>query len=228
MAAPPNIASITQRTDVDSSAVDIVLIGEVDVHSFREEKNYVIDVAFQQAEKTRCRNSRPRCGARMRRPSRSAASRRGSPRQAAQGSDAAAAAGGASAVTSELIAEQARIEIKPGAGDRTRLSKVPAARQKAPPVAEHAAPVTENVSAGGRENGGCARQAQRRRRAAEDGAAGRADAAAERKRRSRAPAQEPAPVEVAKPATPANPPVSGKRESKPPPSRRGATATACA
>src|SRR3954449_9222353 len=51
VAAPPNIASITQRTDVDSSAVDITLIGEVDVHSFREEKNYIIDVAFQQAEK---------------------------------------------------------------------------------------------------------------------------------------------------------------------------------
>src|SRR5438132_849658 len=51
VAAPPNIASINQRADVDSSAVDIVLIGEVDVHSFREEKNYVIDVAFQQAEK---------------------------------------------------------------------------------------------------------------------------------------------------------------------------------
>src|SRR4029434_10485951 len=49
VAAPPNIASINQRADVDSSAVDIVLIGEVDVHSFREEKNYVIDVAFQQA-----------------------------------------------------------------------------------------------------------------------------------------------------------------------------------
>src|SRR6185369_15182265 len=52
VAAPPNIASISQRADIDSSAVDIVLIGEVDVHSFREEKNYVIDVAFQQAEKT--------------------------------------------------------------------------------------------------------------------------------------------------------------------------------
>src|SRR5436190_7422535 len=52
VAAPPNIASITQRTDGDSSAVDIVLIGEVDVHSFREEKNYIIDVAFQQVEKS--------------------------------------------------------------------------------------------------------------------------------------------------------------------------------
>src|SRR6478609_4264768 len=51
VAAPPNVASISQRSDVESSAVDIQLIGEVDVHSFREEKNYVIDVAFQQAEK---------------------------------------------------------------------------------------------------------------------------------------------------------------------------------
>ena len=51
VAAPPNIASINQRADIDFSAVDIVLVGEVDVHSFREEKNYVIDVAFQQADK---------------------------------------------------------------------------------------------------------------------------------------------------------------------------------
>ena len=39
VAAPPNMASISQAPDVDSSlAVDIVLIGEVDVHSFREER----------------------------------------------------------------------------------------------------------------------------------------------------------------------------------------------
>ena len=51
IAAPPNVASINQRADADTSAVDIALIGEVDVHSFREEKNYIVDVAFQQAEK---------------------------------------------------------------------------------------------------------------------------------------------------------------------------------
>ena len=71
VAAPPNIASITQRTDVDSSAVDIMLIGEVDVHSFREEKNYVIDVAFQQVEKPRrcrrCTRRRIACPAQPRR-----------------------------------------------------------------------------------------------------------------------------------------------------------------
>src|SRR4029078_1545266 len=50
--APPNIASITQRTDVDSSAVDILLIGEVDVHSFHEEKKYIVAVAFLHSDNT--------------------------------------------------------------------------------------------------------------------------------------------------------------------------------
>jgi tetratricopeptide (TPR) repeat protein len=51
VAAPANVASINQKIEGDASAVEIALIGDVDVHSFREEKNYVIDVAFQQAEK---------------------------------------------------------------------------------------------------------------------------------------------------------------------------------
>jgi tetratricopeptide (TPR) repeat protein len=51
IAAPSNIASITQKVEGESSAVEVALIGDVDVHSFREEKNYIIDVAFQQSEK---------------------------------------------------------------------------------------------------------------------------------------------------------------------------------
>src|ERR1700736_4279737 len=51
IAAPPNVASIGQRVEGDSPSVDINLAGEVDVHSFREDKNYNVDVAFQQAEK---------------------------------------------------------------------------------------------------------------------------------------------------------------------------------
>jgi tetratricopeptide (TPR) repeat protein len=50
-AAPSNIASINQKVDGDKSLVEVALIGDVDVHSFREEKNYIIDVAFQQPEK---------------------------------------------------------------------------------------------------------------------------------------------------------------------------------
>src|SRR5258708_2378047 len=51
VAAPSNIASIDQRIEGDQSAVEIALIGDVNVHACREEKNYIIDVAFQQAEK---------------------------------------------------------------------------------------------------------------------------------------------------------------------------------
>jgi hypothetical protein len=51
ISAPSNIASISQKLDTDSSAVTMTLIGNVDVHSFREDKSYNVDVAFQQAEK---------------------------------------------------------------------------------------------------------------------------------------------------------------------------------
>jgi tetratricopeptide (TPR) repeat protein len=51
LAAPSNIASINQKVEGESSAVEITMVGDIDVHSFREEKNYVVDVAFQQGEK---------------------------------------------------------------------------------------------------------------------------------------------------------------------------------
>jgi hypothetical protein len=51
LAAPSNIASINQKAESESSVVEITMVGDIDVHSFREDKNYVIDVAFQQAEK---------------------------------------------------------------------------------------------------------------------------------------------------------------------------------
>ena len=47
IAAPPNIASINQKVEGDLTQVEIALIGDVDVHSFREEKNYIVDVGFQ-------------------------------------------------------------------------------------------------------------------------------------------------------------------------------------
>ena len=51
VAAPSNIASINQKIEGESSAVEVALIGDVDVRSFRDEKNYIIDVAFQQGER---------------------------------------------------------------------------------------------------------------------------------------------------------------------------------
>ena len=74
MAAPPN--DRLDQPDAPTAtlrAVDITLIGDVDVHSFREEKNYVIDVAFQQADKAAAMDTqRPpvRPHARRRRPGR--------------------------------------------------------------------------------------------------------------------------------------------------------------
>ncbi|MBR0777083.1 tetratricopeptide repeat protein [Bradyrhizobium diazoefficiens] len=47
VAAPPNVASIKQKADIEQTTVEIALIGDSDVHSFRDEKNYVVDVAFQ-------------------------------------------------------------------------------------------------------------------------------------------------------------------------------------
>ena len=129
VAAPPNIASINQRADVDSSAVDLMLIGEVDVRSFREEKNYVIDVAFQQAEKPawpiasrdqagRASRARRRglCATRRRR------NRRARPAEIPP-------------VTSETIAKQAKIEIKPA-----QVTEAPATAEAATPAAEKVAP----------------------------------------------------------------------------------------
>ncbi|GLH79660.1 hypothetical protein SSBR45G_45690 [Bradyrhizobium sp. SSBR45G] len=49
--SPPNVAAINQRIDGSRTVVEIGLIGEVDVHAFREEKNYNIDVAYQQPDK---------------------------------------------------------------------------------------------------------------------------------------------------------------------------------
>ena len=51
LVAPANVASITQKVDGDGSKIDVKLIGDVDVHSFREEKNYIVDIGFQQAER---------------------------------------------------------------------------------------------------------------------------------------------------------------------------------
>jgi predicted negative regulator of RcsB-dependent stress response len=138
VAAPPNVASISQRADVDSSAVDITLIGEVDVHSFREEKNYVIDVAFQQAEKPSVPEpqaaarpaaapAKPGPAPRMPRDKAAWESAPPPPPQPPQAE--------IPPVTSESIAEQAKIEIRP------------AQATAAPAVAEAAAPAVEQKRA---------------------------------------------------------------------------------
>ena len=51
LVAPANIGSIAQKFDGEGSRIEIKLIGDVDVHSFREEKNYIVDIGFQQTGK---------------------------------------------------------------------------------------------------------------------------------------------------------------------------------
>ena len=47
LAAPSNVASINQKIEGENASVEVALIGDVDVHSFREEKNYIVDIGFQ-------------------------------------------------------------------------------------------------------------------------------------------------------------------------------------
>jgi len=141
VAAPPNVASISQRADIDSSAVDILLIGEVDVHSFREEKNYVIDVAFQQADKPAAlaeAEAAPKPTA----PAKPGPASKISRDKQLKESPPPQQPAEIPPVTSETIAEQARIEIKP-----VPVAEAPAAA--AAPAAEKAAPADNNAAPAG-------------------------------------------------------------------------------
>ena len=110
VAAPPNVASINQKIDGASSTVEAELIGDVDVRSFREDKNYVVDVAFQRGK------AADRRAARI---GRACTDRAGQPLHRRRPPDPAPAtqpvphAGEVTPPTSETIAQQAKIEIKP-------------------------------------------------------------------------------------------------------------------
>jgi len=47
LVAPANVGAISQKIEGSSSVVDVALIGDVDVHAFREDRNFVVDVGFQ-------------------------------------------------------------------------------------------------------------------------------------------------------------------------------------
>jgi tetratricopeptide (TPR) repeat protein len=151
VAAPSNIASINQKIEGESSTVEVALIGDVDVRSFREEKNYIIDVAFQQAEKPSARA--------LSAPDASHAPASAAPASAAPVSGAPAAtapdasekpadappasqqSGEIAPPTSESFAQQAKIEIKPVEAPTLspaleRPMPDPAAKETPPPAAQ--------------------------------------------------------------------------------------------
>ncbi|TKT72477.1 tetratricopeptide repeat protein [Afipia massiliensis] len=60
IAMPANIHTINQKIEGETSRIDIAMIGEADVHAFREDKNYVVDVAFEQGQKSKAARSLPK------------------------------------------------------------------------------------------------------------------------------------------------------------------------
>jgi tetratricopeptide (TPR) repeat protein len=146
VAAPSNIASINQKIDGESSAVEVALIGDVDVHSFREEKNYIIDVAFQQAEKASAlpppapdashapASAAPASAA-------PAATAPGASEKPADAPPASRQSGEMAPPTPEIFAQQAKEEIKPE--QAPKISPAPEAPMPARPSKEMPAPTAQ-------------------------------------------------------------------------------------
>ena len=145
VAAPPNVASITQKVEGEASTVEIAMVGDVDVHSFREEKNYVIDVAFQQAEKPSILQSvsdaphAPTPVAEMRPAPMPAAPRMAAPSEVekAPGQAEPQRQAGEIAPASEKIAAQADVDVnaeRPPGMPKTPDAQMPPPAAKEPPV----------------------------------------------------------------------------------------------
>jgi tetratricopeptide (TPR) repeat protein len=140
IAAPPNVASINQRVEGDQTAVDIILIGDVDIHSFRDDRNYIIDVAFRQPD-----NKMP--VAPMADASRAA--KPSAPAMPATGMDAKEAPAEQHSAeivppTSESVAQQARIEIRPDSAAKAQgVPEMPAAEPASKPAASEPSTASE-------------------------------------------------------------------------------------
>jgi hypothetical protein len=110
LAAPSNVASIGQKIEGDASTVEVGLIGDVDVHSFREERNYIVDIGFQQPEKPSILSKPPVVAGKTRPAGAAAAADKpaGEAAPARQSSDIIPP-------TSESIAREAKLDTRPEA-----------------------------------------------------------------------------------------------------------------
>ncbi|MCK1421632.1 tetratricopeptide repeat protein [Bradyrhizobium sp. 182] len=143
VAAPPNVASIKQKADIDQTSVEIALIGDSDVHSFRDEKNYIVDIAFQ-----------PDRGRAAATPEAAIAQIKPAPHGPAPASEKPAAEKPKDAhreiapPTSETIAREARIEAKPDVKPDVKPEVKPEALAAMPTVeAPKPVPATEAARA---------------------------------------------------------------------------------
>ncbi|MES1149965.1 MAG: tetratricopeptide repeat protein, partial [Bradyrhizobium guangdongense] len=150
IAAPSNVASIKQKTDLDQTTVEFVLIGESDVHNFRDDKNYVIDVAFQPGEKKKAAPSAESLLAPAKPATEAKPSAEHGPKAAAEKpKEQPQAQREITPPTSETIAREAKIDVKPVETKPEQMAAAPAteAPKSSPPATEpgasRAPPATE-------------------------------------------------------------------------------------
>lgn len=129
LAAPSNVASINQKIEGENAQVEVALIGDVDVHSFREDRNYVVDIGFQSETPAPLASSPPAAPA----SAKPAASQKPSDPAPQHSSETVRP-------TSETMAQQDKREAKPEAATKPQaappaIASVPAAIEKAPPPA---------------------------------------------------------------------------------------------
>jgi tetratricopeptide (TPR) repeat protein len=137
LAAPSNVASIGQRIESDATTVEVALIGDVDVHSFREERNYIVDIGFQQPEKPSIL-SKPAAMANQASP----ASKPPAPEKPSGEAPSARHSSEIIPPTSESIAREAKLDAKPEA-----RAKREAATNAEPAAKPEAAAKSEAVAA---------------------------------------------------------------------------------
>jgi tetratricopeptide (TPR) repeat protein len=139
VAAPPNVASIKQKSDIDQTSVEIALIGDSDVHSFRDDKNYVVDISFQ-PDKSKMAATAEAAIAQANKP----AAHGPAPAKPAAEKPKDAHREIASP-TSETIAREAKIDVKPEAP--AAMPPVEAPKSTPAPAAEaaHAAEAPKDV-----------------------------------------------------------------------------------
>lgn len=145
VAAPPNVASIKQKGDIDQTSVEIALIGDSDVHSFRDDKNYVVDISFQPDKgkiaataEAAIAQARPAAHGPAPAPEKPAAEK---PKDAHRE---------IAPPTSEAIAREAKIDVKPEVKPEAPAAMPPVEAPKSAPApaaeAEHAAEAPKDVS----------------------------------------------------------------------------------
>lgn len=128
VAAPPNVASIKQKADIDQTSVEIALIGDSDVHSFRDEKNYVVDVAFQPDKGKMA--ATPEAAIAQMKPGGRTAVPAAPPEKETEREIAPP--------TSETIAREAKIDVKPGVKPELPAAMPPAEAPKPAPATQAA------------------------------------------------------------------------------------------